>query len=120
MEINGLTLPQILAIRRISSETRSLQPIPNRGVQCNRQTSINGDVWDIQGLASTADLDLLFGLSQNGVVWVTDTDRGNFHAILEVQSDCDVEDAEGPAYAASLLVKETVFSPTSFNPEVFA
>jgi hypothetical protein len=93
MQVQGLTLPQIQIVRRITSSTLGLQPLPNREAQYTRQLSADGDVFEVDGLIDRDTLDRLFAASdQNNPVWVVDPNLGSFHAILEVEATWVVGD----------------------------
>ncbi len=93
MEVQGIPLPKIQEIQRITNNRLGLQPTPLRGVRYTRQLSTDGDTWEIAGLIDHATLDELFGVATLGTVWITDPDRGNFHAIIEVEAAWRTEDA---------------------------
>ena len=93
MQVQGLTLPQVGLIRRISSLLLGQQPIPGRGMQYTRQLATNGDTWEIDGLTDRVTLEQLFAIPHHGTVWVTDPDRGNFHATIEVVAAWVADDA---------------------------
>lgn len=92
MQIQGLTPPQLQLIRRISAALLGPQPTPGRGIEYDRVLATNGDIWELQGLADRVTLEQLFAIHDNGTVWVTDPDRGNFHAIIEVEAAWTADD----------------------------
>ncbi len=92
MQAQAITLPKILLIRRIGSVALGPRPIPTRNFEYARQLSSNGDTWEINGLVDRATLEQLFALQVNGTVWVTDQDRGNFHATIEVEAAWTADD----------------------------
>lgn len=68
---------------------------------------------------------MLLAACENLVVWCQDEAEGDFHAIIEVQAVRNNEDALYSrngliATQVRLLVKDNVFNPVKFNPEVFA
>ncbi|MGD0175798.1 MAG: hypothetical protein ABSC50_03115 [Candidatus Bathyarchaeia archaeon] len=93
MQIQGLTPPQLLLVRRVGAALLGPRPIPNRGIEYDRVLATNGDTWELQGLADRVTLEQLFALHRAGTVWVTDPDRGNFHATIEVEAAWVAEDA---------------------------
>lgn len=93
MQVQGLTLPQVQLVRRIASLLLGLQPTPGRGMQYTRQLATNGDAWEIDGRTDRATLEQLFAIPDNGTIWVTDPDRGNFHATIEVEASWVADDA---------------------------
>ena len=93
MQVQGFTLPQVQMIRRVASIQLGLEPIPGRSPQYTRQLATNGDTWELQGLTDRVSLEELFAIPQNGAIWVTDPDRGNFHATLEVEAAWVADDA---------------------------
>ncbi len=163
-------------IRRIASLLLGLQPIPSPSAQSvtyfgnmyfdpayfaavaavphsisryTRQLATNGDAWEIGGLTDHVTLEKLFALPDNGTVWVTDSDRGCFHAILEVEAAWTTEDVVEVAafvpyfgnvyfaatyfatvgiaasdsgrrqYMVRLSVTENVFDPSVFDPYAY-
>jgi hypothetical protein len=126
MQIQGLTLPQVLLVRRTASLMMGLQPTPGRGMQYTRQLAANGDTWEVQGLTDPVTLEQLFALEQAGAIWVTDPDRGNFHATIEVEASWVVEDAPELAvpsgrrrYTVRLNVTENAFDVSAFDPYAY-
>jgi hypothetical protein len=93
MQVQGMPLPRVELIRRVASVLLGLQPTPGRGTQYTRQLSTNGDTCEIGGLVDRVTLEQLFAIPDNGTVWVTDTDRGNFHATIEVEAAWTADDA---------------------------
>ncbi len=95
MQVQGMLLPRVELIRRVASVLLGLQPTPGRGAQYARQLATNGDTWEIGGLVDRVTLEQLFALPSqaNGAVWVTDSDRGNFHATIEVEAAWIADDA---------------------------
>ena len=92
MQIQGVTPPQLLLVRRMSSLLLGPQAIPGRGIEYDRVLAINGDTWELQGLADRVTLEQLAAIPNNGTVWVTDPDRGNFHATIEVEAVWTADD----------------------------
>jgi hypothetical protein len=86
MQIQGLDLPQIQLVRKITSDQLGRQPLPGREMEYVRWLSSDGDSLEVQGLIDRASVDQLFGISDVGVIWVTDPTLGNFHAIIEVEA----------------------------------
>jgi hypothetical protein len=86
MQVQGVTLPQVQNMSRMVSVMLGLQSTPSRGVQYTRQLAANGDAWEIQGFVDHVTLDQFLALPDHGALWVTDPDRGNFHATLEVEA----------------------------------
>jgi hypothetical protein len=80
-------------MRRIGSLLLGLQPTPGRGFEYTRQLATNGDAWEIDGLTDVVTLEQLFAIPDTGPVWVTDPDRGNFHATVEVEAAWVTDDA---------------------------
>ncbi len=93
LNIQGLVLPHVLLIRRISSVALGPKPTPGRGFEYVRQLGSNGDTWEVGGLVDRVTLEQFFALQNAGAVWVKDPDRGNFHAIIEVEATWVADDA---------------------------
>jgi hypothetical protein len=91
MELQAIDLRQLMMVRRIGSAQLGLQPLSGRDIEYVRQLSSNGDTYELSGLSDKATLDQLFGLS--GTIWVTDSDWGNFHAVIEVSASWNAQDA---------------------------
>ena len=93
IQVQGLTLLQVELIRRTSSIMLGQESLPGRGFEYTWQLATNGDAWEVDGLTDRVTLEQLFALPNPGKVWVTDPDRGNFHATIEVEATWVVEDA---------------------------
>ena len=93
MQVQGLTPPRLLLVRRVSSLLLGPQPIPGGGVEYDRVLATNGDTWELQGLSDRVTLEELFAIPLNGTIWVTDPDRGNFHATIEVEAAWAADDS---------------------------
>jgi hypothetical protein len=112
-------------LQRISHDQLSLDDLAERNVQYRRRTSNEGFEYTFEAHLDRRTYDALLSACENLIVWCQDEDEGNFHTIMDVQGDRDVED---PLYSTHkliaahirLLVTENVFHPTKFNPKVFA
>jgi hypothetical protein len=93
MQVQGLPLPQVQLVRRVASLLLGLQPTPGRGFEYTRQLATNGDTWEIDGRTDRVTMEQLFAIPHHGTVWVTDTDRGDFHATIEVEATWTADDA---------------------------
>lgn len=125
MQIQDVILTQLLMLQRIARDQLSLDDLAERNVQYRRRISNEGFEYTFEAHLDRKAYDALLSACENLIVWCQDEDEGNFHAIMEVQGNRDVED---PLYSANkliathvrLLVTENVFDPTKFNPKVFA
>ena len=125
MQIQDVLLTRTLTLQRISHEQLSLDDMAERNVEYRRRISSEGLEYAAEAYLDRKTYDALLATCENLIVWCQDEDEGNFHAIMEVQGDRDVED---PLYSAEkliaihvrLLVTENVFDPTKFDPKVFA
>jgi hypothetical protein len=114
-----------MVLQRISHEQLSLDDMAERNVQYRRRISSEGLGYTVEAHLDRKTYDALLSTCENLIVWCQDEDEGNFHAIMEVQGDRDIED---PLYSAEklvathicLLVTDNVFDPTKFDPKVFA
>jgi hypothetical protein len=117
--IHGLALPQVLEIRRALTSTTLQQVIINRNEPENK-TIMTGEEFEIAGLAAFSFADQLEALNaKNWIVWMADSDRGNRHALMEVESDRAVDDAK-PSYRIHLMIQSDVCDPTIVDPKVAA
>lgn len=91
LQLQDVPLRQLQRVRRIGSVLLGPKALAGRGVQYVRQLAENGDMFELSGLADRVTLEQLLALS--GTVWVTDADRGNFHAIIEVSASWLTRDA---------------------------
>lgn len=93
MQIQGITPPQLQLIRRIGATLLGPQPTPGCGIEYDRVLATNGDTLEIHGLTDRVTLEQLFAIPHHGTIWVTDSDRGNFHATIEVEAAWVADDA---------------------------
>jgi hypothetical protein len=117
--IHGLALPQVLEMRRALTSTTLQQVIINRN-QPESKTIMTGEEFEIIGLGSFSFVDQLEALNaKNWIVWMEDSDRGNRHGLMEVESNRNVEDAKA-SYRIHLLIQSDVCDPTIVDPKVAA
>jgi hypothetical protein len=112
-------------LQRISHDQVRLDDLAERNVQYRRRISNEGFEYTFEARLDRRTYDALLSGCENLMVWCQDEDEGDFHAIMEVQGNRNVED---PLYSGKkliaahvrLLVTVNIFEPTKFNPKVFA
>lgn len=117
--IHGLALPQVLEMRRALTSTTLQQVIINRN-QPESKTIMTGEEFGIAGLGQFSFVDQLEALNaKNWIVWMEDSDRGNRHGLMEVESNRNVEDAKA-SYRIHLMIQSNVCDPSIADPKVAA
>jgi len=117
--VHDLTLPQVQEITRIQTSTTAQQAIIGRD-KAESKTIMTGDEVEIAGLGSLEFADRLEALNaKNWIVWVEDSDRGDRHALMNVEHSRSV-DASKPAYRIHLLILLNICDPVIVDPKVAA